>query len=124
MTMHNTSNTVQISDWRSAVLVSPAETKVANSEIPTSTSAGTYQKVPRISMVSLRARRVRRRDSGWLRIRVGNRAAETQDEQPRGQRRQHIGHRRRSVRQMHAKAFNQARVVQGFTKRGETADQP
>ncbi|MNL24577.1 hypothetical protein D3C87_1460200 [compost metagenome] len=67
--MHNTSNTVQISDWRRAVLVSPAETKVANSEMPTSTSAGTYQKVPRISMVSLSARRVRRRDNGWLRIR-------------------------------------------------------
>jgi hypothetical protein len=43
MTMHNTSNTVQISDCRRAVLVSPAETNVANSETPTSTSAGTYQ---------------------------------------------------------------------------------
>lgn len=69
MTMHTTSSTVQISAWRRAVLVSPAETKVANSEIPTSTRAGRYQKVPRISIVSLRARRVRRRDSGWLRIR-------------------------------------------------------
>ncbi|MNR29570.1 hypothetical protein D3C85_1469640 [compost metagenome] len=69
MTMHKISSTVHISDWRRAVLVSPAEMKVAISEIATSTSAGRYQKVPRISMVSLNARRVRRRDSGWLRIR-------------------------------------------------------
>ncbi|MNE66278.1 hypothetical protein D3C80_1618180 [compost metagenome] len=68
-TMHTTSSTVQISDWRNAVLVSPADRKVANSETPTSTNAGKYQKVPRISMVSLNARRVRRLARGWLRIR-------------------------------------------------------
>ena len=67
--MHTTTSTVHISDWRSAVLVSPAETKVANSEIATRISAGMNQKLPRISMVSLSVRRVRRRDSGWLRIR-------------------------------------------------------
>ncbi|VTQ36998.1 Uncharacterised protein [Pseudomonas putida] len=62
--MHTTTSTVHISDWRRAVLVSPAETKVANSEMATRISAGMNQKLPRISMVSLRVRRVRRRDSG------------------------------------------------------------
>ncbi|MNE17866.1 hypothetical protein D3C80_1108650 [compost metagenome] len=69
MTMHSTSNTVHISDWRKAVLVSPAEMNVATREMPTSSSAGKYQKVPRISRVSRRARRLRRVESGWLRIR-------------------------------------------------------
>jgi len=67
--MHNTSSTVHSNDWRRAVLVSPADRKVANSEMPTSRRAGMYQKVPMIDRVSVRARRVSRRDSGWLRIR-------------------------------------------------------
>src|SRR5450830_1449228 len=67
--MHNTSNTVHNNDWRRAVLVSPADRKVANNEMPTSSSAGKYQKLPIIESVSVMARRVRRRDSGWLRIR-------------------------------------------------------
>ncbi|MNN23647.1 hypothetical protein D3C81_1370520 [compost metagenome] len=98
-TMHTTTSTVHISDWRRAVLVSPAEMKVANSEIATRISAGTNQKLPRISMVSLRVRRVRRRDSGWLRIRWA------------------IGRRKRRMNSpVHSAAITLARVARAWAR--------
>ncbi len=125
ITMHNTSSTVHISDWRKAVLVSPAETKVANSDMPTSTRAGRYQKVPRISRVSLRARRVRRRDSGWLRIRCAIGRRKPQDKQAGGQRRQHVGRGSRWCAPGARRGLSTRRgSIERFTKGGEAADQP
>lgn len=64
-----TASTAQTSARRNAELLSPAETKVANREIPTSTSTGTNHSEPTSCTRSCRLRRLRRRSSGWLRIR-------------------------------------------------------
>ncbi|CAI8924453.1 hypothetical protein EMIT0180MI3_360036 [Priestia megaterium] len=53
-----------------------------------------------------------------------NGPAETQNEKTCEDRRQYIGERRRRMGQMFTEAGDQARVVQGFTEGGETADQP